>query len=80
MLIDALCYCYSYYNPGERDGCGFRKNVQIAGAIMKLIHFPSEKKGSHRVEELLLFQPYRVESGRSQSLGGEIKQQSYQHW
>lgn len=65
MLIDALCYCYVYYNQGERDGFWFRKNVQIVGASMKLIHFHSEKKGRHRVEELLLFQLYCVESGRS---------------
>lgn len=37
MSIDALCYCYVYYNQGERDGVWFRKNVQIVGAIMKLI-------------------------------------------
>lgn len=65
MLIDALCYCYVYYNQGERDGFGFRKNAQIVGAIMKLIHFHGEMKGSHRVEQLLLFQSYCVESGRS---------------
>lgn len=61
MLLDALCYCYVYYNQGERDGVWFRKNVQIVGAIMKLINFPSEKKGRHRVEKLLLFQSRSVE-------------------
>lgn len=61
MLLDALCYCYVYYNQGERDGVWFRKNVRIVGAIMKLINFPSEKKGRHRVEKLLLFQSRSVE-------------------
>lgn len=54
-LLDALCYCYVACDQGEQDGFGFRKNVQVVGAIMKLIHFCGEKKGSHRVEELLLF-------------------------
>lgn len=43
----------------------FRKNVQVVGAIMRLIHFCGGKKGSHRLEELLLFWLHCVDSGRS---------------
>lgn len=64
-LIDASCYCCGYYNQAEGKGFGFRKDVQIIAAIMKLINFHGEKKGSHRVEELPLFQLCCVESGRS---------------
>lgn len=64
-LIDASCYCCVYYNRAEGEVFGFKKNVQIVAAIMKLIRFRGEKKGSHRIEELPLFQLCCVESGRS---------------